>query len=177
MQNMQEITIIKSGSWVDIDLGIESHRTYQSEAHIFEVRATYSQEEVGFSLGFPTSWQLETGDSGQVMPAMYSGAMAISSAGDCSNTFLSLLGELWGSPEPSRMAELTELGAVVLKGNPINVLTEPISIKVFFGALEDSNQPYAEMYLNIDYPQRKVEFHEKDPDYRTNIFLCLRDHN
>jgi hypothetical protein len=37
----------------------------------------------------------------------------------------------------------------------------------------DDEERYAEFYLNIDINESRVEFHEKDKDYRGAVVRCL----
>ena len=45
--------------------------------------------------------------------------------------------------------------------------TEEVQFKCFLEANDEAK--YAEFYINVDLPNQKLYFNEKDPDYRENI--------
>jgi hypothetical protein len=77
-------------------------------------------------------------------------------------------------PAPKHgMANFTEVTAVSMRGDPERVLTETVTLKLLFGAHEEAEIPYAEAYLTIDFPNRTVLLHEKDPEWRSAIVAGL----
>jgi hypothetical protein len=119
------------------------------------------------------SWDFQKPDDVPEGMGMYVGGIAIANMTSNGDRFLAALGQLWGQVDERRMSPLTEAQAVILKGSPDQVLTSELAMKVFFGTEEDSPTPYAELYSNIDYAQRVVQFHEKDPEYRAGVLAGL----
>ncbi|QHW31106.1 hypothetical protein GZH47_09725 [Paenibacillus rhizovicinus] len=56
--------------------------------------------------------------------------------------------------------------SVVLEGN-----SKSSKIKLFYN--DETEENYAECYLNIDLPNKKVEWFEKDPEYREALLRAL----
>jgi len=73
------------------------------------------------------------------------------------------------------MAERVFFAAIALEGHPPAVAGELVKLKLFFEA--DFEERYAEVYLNIDLDARRVELHEKDPDYRRPLVRALAAHD
>jgi hypothetical protein len=64
-----------------------------------------------------------------------------------------------------------DMTAVALEGNPSNAPDEPVRMKVFFE--HDDKGRYGEVYLNIDFAAHRVQFHEKDGEYRAAVITGL----
>jgi hypothetical protein len=58
-----------------------------------------------------------------------------------------------------------------LDGDPRLAREQDVRVKLFF--FEDDEERYAEAYLNIAGSGRRLEFNEKDEEYRHNIVLAL----
>lgn len=85
-----------------------------------------------------------------------------------SGDFLSGISRLYGFEAADlhmKKSAYIECGA--LSDNPMNLQKEEVQFKCFLEA-NDENK-YAEFYINVDLPNRKLYFREKDPDYRANI--------
>lgn len=61
--------------------------------------------------------------------------------------------------------------AVSLGTDPRTLPNIPAKLKLFFHS--DIESRYAEVFLNIDLPERLVQFHEKDQEYRKNVIRVL----
>lgn len=72
------------------------------------------------------------------------------------------------------MNELTEFKYVCLSENLLTLedfFNNKLELKLFH------KSPYYELYLNIDFPNKKVEFREKDESYRAYIIKSLLEEN
>jgi len=101
--------------------------------------------------------------------------VGINSLGEESDNLLKALAELYGEtiPEQSKMKAYVPAGFFVLsdlKNKKDCFDNMKVDIKMFFGE-DDGNQ--CEHYLNIDLPNKIVEFHEKDEVYRKSIIECF----
>ena len=82
--------------------------------------------------------------------------------------FLRFLGNKFSlTPSSYVMKEEVEFKYTRLVENLVtyeDFFSNKLSLKLFH------KEPYYELYLNIDFPNKKVEFREKDEEYRENIF-------
>lgn len=86
-----------------------------------------------------------------------------------SDVFLTKLAELYGVPAAgSSFVKREAVTAFPLDGDPSNIKNEPVKFKVFFND-GDTEEKYAELYVNVDLPSGNVELAEKDPEYRENV--------
>ena len=72
--------------------------------------------------------------------------------------------------------------AVALQDGAPSPLSEKCSFKLFFNADEEAGSsggdseeadPYAELYFNVDLPQKRAWLREKDPEYRAPLMRFL----
>jgi hypothetical protein len=159
--------------WVDLEFFAKLYKEAE-DSFLIGAGAIHEGEAVGFGVLFPKAW---THDPHPDMPpgvAEYSAGMALLGLEPVQGAFLKCLASLYEVPIPDEgMAEFVEVSAVCLEGNPYNILTEPVHLKIFFGAFEDSPAPYAEAYLNIDLKGGIIQLHEKDTSYRGAIIQAL----
>jgi hypothetical protein len=59
-----------------------------------------------------------------------------------------------------------------LEGNPGDLSQGPVKIKTFCEAGEKDD--YAEFFTNIELDKHRVEFREKDEEYRPGVVKALR---
>jgi len=59
---------------------------------------------------------------------------------------------------------------IALGGDPRNIQTEYLRLKVFHDDVEERGQ-YYELFLHVDLPEKLLVLTEKDQDYRENIVL------
>ena len=88
--------------------------------------------------------------------------------------FLRFLGQKFGINASSnyKMKEQAEFKYICLSNNLVtfaDFFSNKLSLKLFH------EKPYYELYLNIDFPNKKVEFMEKDEEYRKAIFDSLSE--
>lgn len=136
-----------------------------------EARARYDGEVVGFSVGLPAEW--EPVSFGPDVPlAAFRGRVALHSSGAESDRFVRALAARYGEPAPAaRMAARVICTGITLEGDPRALDRGRVRIKLFFA--EDDEARYAEAYLNLTLPARRLEFNEKDEDYRANLLRAL----
>jgi len=71
---------------------------------------------------------------------------------------------------PSQMLKSVVFSAVSLDGNPANLQSGPVKLKLF---LDPDGDGYAEVFANIELDERKFYFNEKDPEYRQILLSAL----
>ena len=103
----------------------------------------------------------------------YWGTALLRSLGSQSDAFLSALCTLYGVDRQTKsMRAETAFSAVGLADDPRRLSQQPVHMKLFFE--HDDEARYAEVYLNIILEEDRLEFHEKDPDYRGALVQALR---
>jgi len=63
---------------------------------------------------------------------------------------------------------------IALQGDPRQLQTQLVKIKMFATAAQgDEEDPEAQLFLNIDLPNRSAVLSEKDMEYRRNVFMVF----
>ena len=88
-----------------------------------------------------------------------------------SNNFLETLAALYDQPKPKEFSQnKIEFTIFPLNENVATLANGKFKFKFFYDNNEDL---YAELYINIDLPNKLLEFNEKDAGYRENIIRVL----
>jgi hypothetical protein len=126
--------------------------------------------EIGFTIDVLPKWQRqEVKDQDLVI---YWGKARYRSLGKASDRFLHILVDQYGLPgHERRMAPIVEFTAAGFQTNPQELLTSPVTMKLFFEP--GPREAYAEVFTNIDIPRATIEFREKDPEYRVPLIAAL----
>lgn len=155
--------------FVDIDLPIADFKKTTSGLSVIargEIRGTV----VAFAVDINPSWKRKLADDKKV--AFYWGSGQFRSLGQESDNFVQLLAKMYKHPDVrASMTRRIEVEAVGLANDPSDVLTTPTKMKLFFNS--NSEKDYAEVFLNLDIPAKKLEFHEKDPEYREPLLRAF----
>jgi len=158
--------------FVDIDLPIADVRREADGAVAITARALIDNVIVGFAIDIRRDWKA-TPLSGSDF--LYFGKVSLRSLGEDSNRFVALLARLYKVSQPSRpMLVKLELVAVGLADDPSKVMTTPVRMKLFFDP-DDEGSGEAEVYVNVDVAARKLQFNEKDPEYREPLVRALTE--
>ena len=157
------------GGFIDIDLALAD--ILKDDRGMVSIFACTKIErvDVGFRVDLDPSWTATeiTGAAGQ---HFYWGTATWRTLGSTSDKFVTSLATLYGlSPPAGPMLDHVAIQVVGLASDPSQVMSQPVKMKLFFGA----DEGYAEVYLNIDVAARRVEFHEKDPEYRQPLLDAL----
>ena len=101
------------------------------------------------------------------------GTVDLVSVGPESDALLNVLDRLYVTGlSPSKMDDKTEFNALAVAGNPKNLQTGPVKLRLLFVDPDDEER-YAEVYLKIDLPRSRIELLEKDEAYRRPFLLAL----
>ena len=116
----------------------------------------------------------KSGSLGKNIPlTTYKGVITYQSTGPDSDAFVQVLDELYGTHlAGAGMKPQVSFTAISLGGDPRDLAKGRVDIKLFFES--DRDDEYAELYTNIDVAKRRLEIHEKDPDYRSPVIKALR---
>ncbi len=129
----------------------------------------HENERVGFAVILGPEWERKK--AGENFFVRW-GTVRLVSLGEPSDSFLRVLDSLYGVDlGADRMTSETSLTAVALEGDPSNAPNEGVRMKLFFE--HDDEGRYGEIYLNIDFAAGRVQFHEKDEDYRAAVVKGL----
>ena len=153
--------------FIDIDLPIAQVTQAQGIVKII-ARGTVAGVWIGFEIDFPTEASREGGSPGQLKLGM----ARIRSLGAESNRFVALLSKRYGIPGvAATMISSVDGSAVGLGDDSAHRLEGKKNMKLSFEA--GPADRYAEIYINVDFGTRVLEFHEKDPAYRKMLLLAL----
>ena len=162
----------EEGGFVDLDLRLTRLDVRPAGTFFAEGRGWHKGRKIGFALELAAEWTTTPiGDSDSFF---YWGSGILRSIGVQSNAFLATLAKLYGLPVPRRPMRLaTSVAVVGLANDPRLLRKKPTRMKLFFES-KDAKR-YAEVYVNVIAPEQRIEFHEKDPDYRKPLLRALCD--
>jgi hypothetical protein len=167
---LPEITSLTEGDFVDLVFRVQDHKTSADGSQVIRASGLHKGRKVGFDVVLSGSWK--KGRPGKDF-RIETGLVAYRSIGPESDAFLQILDELYRTnARPKAMAADTLFAAVSLEGNPGDLASGPVKIKLFYG--KDDEDRYAELYTNIDLSARKLEVREKDADYRNQVVRAFR---
>jgi hypothetical protein len=163
-----KVEIADHDGFIDIDLPIAQVTQAQGLVKII-ARGTVTGVSMGFEVDFPTALNRQPGSPGQLKP----GTARIRSLGADSNRFVALLSRRYGIPGlASTMISSVDALAAGLGDDSARILDGKKNMKFFFFDAGPEDR-YAEVYINVDFNTRVLEFHEKDPGYRKTLLLAL----
>jgi hypothetical protein len=170
--DIPEITAELEEGLVDLVLGLQEHRLNDDGSQTIRAAGLHKGSRVGFDLILASGWKKAREDK-DVPLQIHTGAVSFRRVGSESDAFLQALDELYGTKvRPEAMASETPFTGASLEGDPANVATGPVKIKLFYE--KGGEGSYAELFANIDLRARRVEVREKDSDYRAQIVRALR---
>ena len=131
-------------------------------------------QPVGFEVLLGSNWR--GGSSDKELPlVIYQGTVTYRSLGAESDAFVQVLDDLYGTRAGVRtMAVETRFTGLSLEGNPGKLAEGPVKIKLFYESGDEKD--YVEFFTNVELGKRRIEFREKDPEYRPAIIRALKPH-
>ena len=136
-----------------------------------EARARFRGEVVGFSVRLPSRWEKLTLEPDSPFSG-FRGIVQLVSRGAESDRFVQALAERYVMPAPAaRMVPRVACTGITLAGDPRSMNEAAVRVKLFFA--EDDEERYAEAFLNLLLPINRLEFNEKDEDYRGTLLQAL----
>jgi hypothetical protein len=166
------VSIHLDQGFVDLDLKITKTSKTPDGAIYFVAQGKIKKQIVGFIFAIAPEWK-KGEQAGDGFSPLW-GYTQIQTIGEESDRFISELSTLYKikNTGAKNMAKQINFPAVALAGNPVEALAKPVKFKLFFQGKSEAD--YAEVYLNIDPKNKKIEFHEKDPEYRQQLINGLR---
>lgn len=157
---------IEEDAFVDLVFGV-SHFSVENRVQTMRVAGRSDSKDVGFLVELGADW--ESGGVGGLRVS--SGTVRIVSTGNESDSFVHALAQIYGTEfMPGKMEQCVEFAAISLGGNPADLESGPVRMKLFF---EPDGDDCAEVYANIDLAAKKFCFSEKDPEYRPLLVRAL----
>lgn len=171
-KNYPEAELTAEEGFIDISFPITKHEVLPSGARRFHAKGKLQNETVGFVIELEPQWNPQIIE-GHEDANFYWGEGAFCSSGKETDHFVAILSKQYEISSNTTIA-LQRINAEVvgLLTNPEYIDSERIPMKFFFnpGAKEDF---YSEVFINIDLENKKLEFHEKDEEYRNPLIKSL----
>ena len=169
--DLPEATAECKDGFVDLVFSAESTSIAAGGEFSVTALAVHDGKEVGFRATLDSKWHAQPGEGFIV----YWGKVRLSPCGTMSDRLVGLLDQLYQiGCGASRMHDTGELTAASLGDDPRNVQSSRVHLKLFINEDEDDER-YAEIYLNVDLPRKRVELCEKDESYRRPLVLAFSD--
>src|SRR5262245_35115232 len=166
-----EIASENKEGFVDLVFYIAEHKSHADGSQSFKAAGRHKGQAVGFEVVLEPGWTTKANKDARV--EMGAGTAMFRRVGPESDVFLRILADLYASrANPKAMADERRFNAVSLRGSPKELANGPLKMKLFHDPGPQDH--YAEFYTNIDLAARKLEFREKDPDYRTKVIQALQ---
>jgi predicted alpha/beta superfamily hydrolase len=165
-------TIREDDDFVDIGLAITKVKRSLDGTVSVVARGMVEGTVIGLMVDVLPDWKPQEIEGGG---CFYWGRLRYRSLGAESDAFIAALSRLYGIGEPPRaMAPRIDVNAVGLNHDPRALASVPAKMKAFFYD-DGPDDRQAEVYTNIDLQAKRLEFHEKDPEYRLPLVRALID--
>jgi hypothetical protein len=168
--DLPDVTAESEEGFADLDFRLIRCEEGNDLGHQVEAWGLYNGKPVAFAVTLEPDWEPQPIES--TSDYWYWGWVVLRSVGSASDELVQTLDALYGTKLGLRhMRRETRWRAVGLADDPRGILEQPVRMKLFFE--HDDEARYAEVYLNIDAKAQRVEFHEKDEEYRRPVLLAL----
>jgi hypothetical protein len=172
LEESPEVTSESDEGYYDLLFFVEEHKVLPDGSQSIRVSGKHKGRQLGFELVLGSGWK-----SGSVAPEVpivtYQGSVLYRSIGEDSDAFVQVLDELYGTKLNSKtMRKEIPFTAISLEGNPQDLAKGITKIKLFFEG--DNEEEYAELFTNIHLSVRRLEFREKDEEYRPAIVKAFQ---
>ena len=160
----------EESGFVDLDLRLVRLEARPDGTFFAEGRGRHGGRRLGFALELGAKW--EATPIGESENFFYWGSGSVRSIGVESDALLATLAELYEVSVGSRhMGPATRVAVVGLADDPRLLAEKPTHMKLFFES--DDPQRHAEVFVNVIAAERRIELHEKDPEYRQPLLRAL----
>jgi hypothetical protein len=161
-----------SEGFVDLDMRIVRAGSLEDGGFLLEAKCRREQEIMGFALMLSGEWDAQPlGESGE---HAYWGTARLISLGQESDTLVAALDSIYGTNlGVCTMPGQLDVMVVGIGDDPSQLASAPIHMKLFFEPDDKTQTRYAEVFLNVYLEERRLELHEKDPEYRAPMMRVL----
>jgi len=162
----QDMTVVDEEGFADFDFPLTSAGQIDDSGWIISARGLLKGKPIGFDVRLGGEWKPQEVDE---TLTVFWGTGAIIRSGAESDGFCGLLQDKYELVGSSReMPDIVETMVVSLGTDPQRITEEHLKMKMFVQP-EGEEDEYAEFFLNVNLPEKVVEFHEKDNEYRANL--------
>lgn len=168
----QQVLSVGEEGFVDLDFPLSHRASEPSGITRLVARGVRGNKPLGFAVDIPREWKESPLEDGGA--TFYWGRGALRSIGPPSDNLVTHLAELYQLPvSTSKMLDVIEVDAVGLNSDPRRLETESVHMKLFFHS--NTEDRYAEIFLNVDAGRKLIQLHEKDMEYRKNVLRALHE--
>jgi hypothetical protein len=159
--------------FLDIDLPLVSVQQVEDGTRRFVALGTISGVEMGFAVTLGSDWHAKQPDDGAA--TFYWGVGTYERTGVETDNFIRFVARTYGLTVTGDQSMIPNVHAQVvgLDSNPAGAAQAGAKMKFFFHS--DSEERYAEVFVNVDIEQGFLEFHEKDNEYRLPLVRALTE--
>jgi hypothetical protein len=169
---LQEIWQPDEEGFFDINLAISTAEV-ESNYLIVVGEGLFHGKNVGLKVGFQLNMRHGIVGAKADQSAFMQDGIRFASTGRESDRLLEAMAELYGLPSQERHF-VSNLGmvALLLADHPVDLRLQRSPFKVFINH-DSGPERYAELFVNVDLSAKRLELHEKDPEYRRNVVSAL----
>jgi hypothetical protein len=161
----------RSEGFIDIDFQIVKFTKQPDGTMRFHAKGRLQGQNVGFAIELLPDWKkspIEKSDQ-----FFYWGNGRFIRTGEDTDKFVAVVSALYElHPTATHSQKIVEAEVVGLANDPTLARLEPTRMKFFFNT-SGGEDAYAEVFINIDPRSNKLQFHEKDPEYRKPLIKSL----
>jgi len=169
---MREIWQPNEEGWFDIDLDVVSS-AFEAHRLVVVAKGIFRGAVVGLKVSFRNDLKPGIVSASVDRSAFASDGIMFESIGEESDRLLDALANLYGMrQEIRRFSSGLAAVSLALEERPIDFELRYIRLKAFFHH-ESGPDKYAELFVNLDLPAKRLEHHEKDEEYRRNVVSAL----
>jgi hypothetical protein len=168
----QEVTSEAEGGFHDLVFYVQKYKGLPDGSQSIRGSGTHKGRQLGLEVILGPTWQ--AGSLGKDVPLVsYRGIVRYRSTGADSDALVQVLDEVYGTKlAPKAMGIETRFTGISLGGDPRDLAKGPVKIRLFFES--GGEDDYAVLYTNIDLAARRLEVHENDEGYRSQVIKALR---
>ncbi len=166
-----EVVVGEEDGFVDLTFTISNSKKLESGSYEVVVKGNLKGDIVGFAIELLPSWNPQSVEG--IDDPFYWGEAFFKNTGEESVAFIRSLASLYGATVSGASVSNEVYAQVVgLACNPEQLEVSPCKMKFFFNP-DGEEALYSEVFINIDLSENKLEFNEKDNDYRTPLLRSL----
>ncbi|MBK8016120.1 MAG: hypothetical protein IPK20_04980 [Betaproteobacteria bacterium] len=166
----QKVSVTEEEGFVDLTIGVK-HETLDNGRLRIDACGNLGGEVIAFRIELAPDWkerQIEGTDQ-----FFYFGSGAFIRMGVETDRFISKLAALYGvAPIPFAARESLDFQVVGLASDPRQILESVVKMKFFLNA-EAGENLYSEVFVNTDLKGGRMDWNEKDPEYRAPLIKSL----
>ncbi|MCC5451908.1 hypothetical protein LMJ53_09255 [Rheinheimera sp. UJ51] len=166
-----EVVVGEEEGFVDLSFTISNSKKLESGSYEVVVKGNLKGDKVGFAIELLPSWNPQAVEG--INDAFYWGEAFFKNTGAESEAFIRSLASLYGATlSDASVPDKVYAQVVGLACNPEHLDVSVCKMKFFFNP-DGEEDLYSEVFINIDLAEKRLEFNEKDNDYRAPLLRSL----